>query len=68
MKVSNFLKLPESSPHIGEAKAGEYFLQGEKMIKQKVTKKLGDEVSMYKIIDVNDNSYLIIAHYEKLEE
>jgi len=68
MKISEFHNLPEVSPHIGEAIVGNLFLQGTSMIEQKTTKKIGDGVSMYKVIDASENSYLITIHFEKLEE
>ena len=68
MKVSEFQRLPEVAPLPKEARIGEPYLQGEKMIEQKMTKRVGDEITFYVVEDVSDNGYLSSACYQKLEE
>ena len=68
MKVADFQKLPEMAPRPKEAYVGDRYLQGAKMIEQKMTKRPGDEISYYVVTDVTTGGYLTQPRYERLEE
>ncbi len=68
MKVAQFQNLPEAAPSPTTAVTGECFLQGERMIEQKTTKRVGDDITYYVVSDKTSNGYLTTARYDYLEE
>jgi len=47
---------------------GEYFLTGKKVIEQKETKKVGQDISYYKVTKIDGNNISYVMIFDKLEE
>lgn len=69
MKKIYLQSLPEKVPFkVNENYIGFRFLEGESMINQKHEKKIGEIISVYRIIAVNKNSYEYKVEFERLED
>lgn len=55
----NIKKLKEIEINSSNLKVGDFFVHGEKMIEQLESKKIGDNVSFFKVISIKNNGNVI---------
>lgn len=70
MKIKEFLKLPklEDQDDFSKMKEGDCFLYGWKMKAQTESKKVGQEVSFYKVLNVKGKNVEYLVNYAILEQ
>lgn len=65
MLITEFQKLPEGEPRV--KKVGEKFLDGDKMIEQKLDVEEGMLVTYFEITDVKDKSVEFTTKFERID-
>jgi len=67
MKINKWKRLKEIEENFDALKFNDFFLLGEKVIEQKETKEVGQEITYYKLIK-KGKSVEYVAIYDTLEE
>jgi len=67
MKINDWIRLKEVE-NPDELKVGDLFLMGDKVIDQKETKIVGQEITYYKLLKNEGKSVEYIPIYDTLEE
>jgi len=67
MKINEWRRLREVE-NLDKIKVGEFFLMGDKVIEQKETKFIGQEITYYKLLKRKGKSVEYVPIYDTLEE
>jgi len=67
MKINEWRRLREVE-NLDKIKVGEFFLMGDKVIEQKETKIIGQEITYYKLLKRKGKSVEYVPIYDTLEE
>jgi len=68
INVNTFMNLPEKDYNESTFKIGDLFLMGENMIEQKENKLIGDQVSVYEVTDIENDTVKYIVKYFILQK